>query len=224
MQKTDSYISYKNIMENIERISEYIASLSDDRIILLRRIDVIQWLFADLSFLPKISNKNKTQDTIEYKKLEDEWGQTVMKIRRPDLKLDKQWTNRFGEYLGEELCILQGHIINKPEKKDHMQPDLETTSAIIEIKAQTFYTTGTAAEKILGCPFKYAEIPNLYRKPLKILCLGGAEKICRDHFGILLGVKTTAQKQKFIDFYRDNNIEYISATDILLTLHQPIPN
>jgi hypothetical protein len=33
--------------------------------------------------------------------------------------------------------------------------------------AKTLYTSGTAGEKILGCPFKYAEIPDhLYGKPL----------------------------------------------------------
>lgn len=73
-------------------------------------------------------------------------------------------------------------------------------------------------EKILGCPFKYAEIPDLYGKPLKILCMGGAEKVCSERYGNLPGVKCSIQKKKFLDFFRENKIEYIGASDILTTL------
>ena len=90
--------------------------------------------------------------------------------------------------------------------------------AIIEAKTQTFYTDGTAGEKILGCPFKYAEIPDLYEKPLKILCMGGAEKVCRERYGNLPGAKCTPQKMRFLDFFRANQIEYVGATDILKSL------
>jgi len=92
---------------------------------------------------------------------------------------------------------------------------LEVDDAIIEAKAGTFYTGGTAGEKILGCPFKYAEIPDLYGKPLQILCMGGAEKVCRESYGNLPGIKCSPQKKKFLDFFRENKIGYIGASDIL---------
>jgi hypothetical protein len=142
----------------------------------------------------------------------------MLKTRRPDLKLDKQWTNKFGEHLCEEIYILNGKEISKPVKKEHYQPDYEVDDAIIEAKAGTFHTGGTAGEKILGCPFKYSEIPDLYSKPLKILCIGGAEKVCREQYGNLAGSKCSAQKKKFLDFFKENQIEYIGATDILKTL------
>jgi len=106
----------------------------------------------------------------------------------------------------------------KPINKHHYQPDTEVDDAIWEAKANTFFTEGTAGEKILGCPFKYAEIPDLYGKPLKILCMGGAERLCREKYGNLPGHKCSKQKQKFIDFFRENNIEFIGATDILNTI------
>ena len=87
--------------------------------------------------------------------------------------------------------------------------------AILEVKTQTFYTSGTAGEKILGCPFKYSEVPDLWGKPLKIICLGGAEDICRRQYGNLPGEKCSPQKKKFLDFFKENRIEYIAATDIL---------
>ena len=108
-----------------------------------------------------------------------------------------------------------GKNVSIPVKKEHYQPDLEIDDAIIEVKTGTFHTSGTAGEKILGCPFKYAEIPTLYEKPLKILCIGGAEKICRENYGNLPGVKCSIQKKKFLDFFRENRIEYIGASDIL---------
>ncbi len=192
-----------------------LTTVSDDRIVLLRNKDVLQWLFGDLSFLPPIEKKNKTQDTKKLKVLEDEWGRKMLKTRRPDLKLDKQWTNKFGEHLCEELLLLLGKTVSKPVKKDHYQPDLETEDGIWEAKAETFFTEGTAGEKILGCPFKYAEIPELYEKPLTILCMGGAEKACREQYGNLPGAKTSVQKKKFLEFFKENRIEYIGATDIL---------
>lgn len=204
--------------KDITRFLEFVSKKENLLIVLLRQKEVVQWLFGDLSFLPAIDKKNKTADEDKLKVLEDEWGRAIMKKRRPDLDLDKQWTNRFGEYICDEIYILLGKVVNKPEKKEHYQPDSEVDDAILEAKAQTFYTSGTAGEKILGSPFKYAEIPELYGKPLKILCMGGAEKVCRESYGNLAGPRCSAQKKKFIDFFRENGIEYIGASDILRSL------
>jgi hypothetical protein len=202
-----------------DRIYEYVLSFVEKHpehpIVLLKNREVIQWLLGDLSFLPPIESKNKTTDEPKLKILEDKWGQLMLKNRRPDLKLDKQWTNKFGEHLCEEIHMISGKQFYKPVKKEHYQPDSEVDDAIWEVKAGTFFTSGTAGEKILGCPFKYAEIPDLYSKPLKILCMGGAEKICREQYGNISGPKTTPQKQKFLDFFKLNHIEYVATTDIL---------
>lgn len=211
----DNLTSIQMSKIDIDNIWEFISKNTDKRIVLLRYKEVIMWLFGDLSFLPPIEKKNKTADEAKYKVLEDKWGQDMLKNRRPDLKLDKQWTNKFGEHLCEEIYIILGKEIFKPVKKEHYQPDSEVDDAIVEAKAGTFYTGGTAGEKILGCPFKYAEIPELYSKPLKILCMGGAEKQCRQQYGNLSGPKCSPQKKKFLEFFKENKIEYIGATDIL---------
>jgi len=119
----------------IDKVTKLISSTRDKRIVMLRNKEVIQWLVDDLSFLPSIEKtKNKSKDELRYKNLEDEWGRQVLKSRRPDLKLDKQWTNKFGEYIAEELYILNKTSVLKPVKKNNYQPDLETDSAIIEVK------------------------------------------------------------------------------------------
>ena len=204
----------------ISQFLQFISTVKNDKISLLRQKEVVQWLFGDLSFLPAIEKKNKSADEACYKIHEDKWGQTMLKkIRRPDLKLDKQWTNKFGEHLCEEIYTLHGQTVSKPVKKEHFQPDLEVADAILEVKTGTFHTAGTAGEKILGCPFKYADIPILYGKPLKILCLGGAEKACRESYGNLPGPTCSAQKNKFLEFFRENQIEYVGVSDLLRSLH-----
>ena len=215
-----------------ERFMQYVDEVANKDIVLLRNKQVVQWLYGDLSFLSTSTNaeedvctENKKKERLskarerrDWKILEDKWGQDVLRGRRPDLKLDKQWTNKFGEHLCEELYQLLGRTVCKPMKKEHFQPDLEADDVIIESKAGTYFTDGTAGEKILGCPFKYADIPALYNKPLKIICLGGAEKMCRESYGNLPGDKCTASKQQFIDFFRHNQIEFVGATDILNAL------
>lgn len=204
--------------QTLSALEEYIQIIENDKIVLLRNKEVLQWLLGDLSFLPQIEHKNKTADTAKYKVLEDEWGRRVTKVRRPDLKLDKQWTTCFGQHVAEEILMLMGKKVSKPIPQHGYDPDREVDDAIWEVKTETYFTEGTAGEKILGCPFKYAEIPSLYGKPLKILCMGGAEKSCRTQYGNLPGVKCSPQKQKFLDFFRENQIDFVGATDLLLSL------
>ena len=190
-------------------------SKSDKQIVLLKEKTVLQWLLNDTSFLQLAEKKNKSKDTEALKLLEDKWGQEMLKKRRPDLKLDGQWTNKFGEHICEELCMLQNKVPTKPKKINNYQPDIEVDDYICEAKAQTYFTPGTAGEKILGTPFKYAEIPRLYGKPLKIICMGGAEKCCREQYGNLIGKKTSEEKKAFLEFYKSMKIEYVGASDIL---------
>jgi hypothetical protein len=206
---------------DLTRLQEIIAKNTNTSIKFLRDREVLQWLTGDLSFLPPIEKKNKKTDTAKLKKLEDEWGHRILRKHRPKLNPNKQWTNMFGEAICDELYILQGNVVSKPAIKENLKPDSEVEDYILEAKAGTFFTTGTAGEKILGCPFKYAEIPELYGKPLKIICMGRAEKSCREEYGNLPGEKCSPQKKKFLDFFRENKIEYIGATDIL---HSLIPN
>ena len=119
---------------------EFVSKIEDPKIVLLRQKEVVQWLFGDLSFLPAIEKKNKTSDEAKYNVLEDKWGRAMLKIRRSDLKLDKQWTNKFGEHICEEIYSLLCKVVSKPVKKQHYQPDSEVDDAIVEAKAGTFYT------------------------------------------------------------------------------------
>jgi hypothetical protein len=207
-------VSYGTLNTFVDMINIRIAAYPDPRIKLLCNPEVVRWIYGDTSFLPLIETKNKTVDEKKYKVLEDDWGRSVMKARRPDLKLDAQWTNKFGEYLGQEMYLLLGKDGQKPQKKLNYEPDYEINDAIVEIKSGTYFTSGTAHEKILGCPFKYAELPRLYNKNVKILCIGGAEKLSTK-YGNLGGRRLSPEKKCFLEFYKSMGIEYVSATSLL---------
>ncbi len=210
-EKTDSPVTEEQSI--VDCVCEFVDKTQNPQIVLLRQRTVVMWVFRDFSFL---NPNNSSMKMEQLKVLEDEWGRKVLKQRRPDLRLRQQWTGTFGEHLFEELCMLSGEGVSKPVKKENFRPDWETPSAIVEVKTGTYYTQGTAGEKILGVPFKYADIPNMYAKPLHIVCIGGAEKYCREQ-GII-GECSSLNKKRFLDFYREQQIEFIGATDIVKQL------
>jgi hypothetical protein len=184
---------------------------------LLSDINVIKWLFGNTSFLPKTNCKTKRETFTINKQNEDIWGRQQVKKLRPHWDKN-QWTTLFGEYIVEELFIIKGNTVSTPIKKENFRPDRETEYSILEVKTQTYFTTGTAGEKILGTGFKYSSIPKLYGKPLDIICLGGAEKEGRYKYGILEGTKMTQEKSAILDLLKTFDINYIGITDILKKL------
>lgn len=198
----------------IDALHAKICAHPNPTIKLLRDKTVLQWLFGDCSFLGFVTGKAKTTRTKQLKELEDKWGRTTLKSRRPDLALDQQWTNNMGQHITEELFMLQGKEVSKPTKINHFQLDTETNAELGEAKAQTYFTSGTAAEKILGTPVKYSIVPKLTGKPLMIVCMANAEKLCREQFG-LLGNTLEETKQQYIDLLKSWNIHYVGATDML---------
>jgi hypothetical protein len=194
----------------IDKLHKTICSIENENVVLLKDKKVLQWIYEDFSFLSLEKKKEK--------EMEDKWGQNTLRIKRPDLKLDKQWTNKFGEHLVQEFYQLKNFDINKPMKKENLEPDWETDKEMIEVKTGTYYTTGTAHEKIPGVPFKYSKVPYLYGKSLKIIVIGGAENFCREKGGILEGKYQCENKLKFLKFYKDMGFEFIAFSELLKTL------
>lgn len=226
---TDSYIQEKPVILSQESMSSgidavrilhnKILTLSNPIIRLLQNKEVLQWLHGDYSFLPAIEKtRSATKNAEKYKVLEDEWGRRLLKTCRPDLKCDGQWTGPFGQEIAKEIYNLLGYYVSKPVNISGYEPDLVTDLAVIEVKTCTLFTTGTANEKILGVPFKYADVPELYGKPLDILCLAGAERACRQQYGTLEGDKCSDKKRGFLEFYAKQGIRYVSATELLKKL------
>ncbi|AGV01365.1 hypothetical protein C8_16 [Cannes 8 virus] len=200
-----------------EIISNFLDALEDNkdkRIFLLRQKEVLQWIFGDLSFLPPVEKKTIKQYTQKLKKHEDSWGRKKLRDKKPHLKLKGQWSGPFGEALCEEMFLLFGKNVERPQKKGGKMPDLETEDHILEVKTQTYMTSGTASQKILSVPFLYCEIPELYGKHLKVVCVGGAEKLCRESYGVLCN-DVREKKQKFLEFYKEMGIEFAAFSNFI---------
>lgn len=213
----------KDIYNNIQLKINLLEQDKQDKIILLRKEDVISWITGNTEFLdpenPIVSygfkdiyveteevyksGKRKGQKKLKKIKVEDknkpkykynigdfdtklqeneaEWNMKIMKMVRPDL-FDKDSKQKskfgiFGEILVKEYYILTGEFkTDKPEKQGGHDLDLETIKEMIEVKTGSYFTTGTAGEKIFGVPWKYADVPRLYNKPLLIILLGGDKK------------------------------------------------
>jgi hypothetical protein len=204
--------------EVVVRIHAYIEAHGDERINLLKDEEVVRWVFGDTSFLPAVEGRTAQERLNRNIENENIWGRELMRRRRPDLTWNGQWTGPFGEYLCEEIYTLLGENCTRPENINGTEPDRQIDNNIIESKTQTYFTPGTAGEKILGVPFKYCDVPELYEKPLIVLCIGRAEKLCRENYGILPGPACTPKKQRFIDFYKQEGITFIGATDLLRQL------
>ncbi len=181
------------------------------KIVLLKNRDILDWLTRDFAFLNK--NKQKIKKS-KMKELEDDWGKKIVEsILKKNV--NKMWSGVLGEEVCKELFAILDYNVSKPKKMEHIQPDLETDCNIVEIKNATYFTGGTANEKISGIPYKYRDVYNLYKKPLLIVCLGQAEIYCRDN-GLLFGNKKQSESQKeFIDFFNKKNINFIGSLDLI---------
>lgn len=169
----------------------------------LLKTGVLEWLFNEKSYINKIDKKSEL-----------DWGHSIIGYKT------NQWTTKFGErclYEILELMDLNPRRIEnrmKGENGKELVPDWMADDALYECKARTYTTTGSAGEKILGTPDKYKECYRLYKKPLKIVCMGYQEKEAEDDF-CRFNPKSEEGK-KMLDFYkREFNIEYIKATELL---------
>lgn len=107
---------------------------------------------------------------------ENEWGRRLMK-KGPK----QQWSGQFGEQLVSDLF---GDRIWRPEMRKGLKPDFESKKYIIEVKTGTYWTPGTAHEKIQGIPWKYRNVRAVYNKKLLVILIGRAEIEARK-YGLL---------------------------------------
>ena len=128
-----------------------------------------------------------------------------------------QWTTKLGEGLVKETLERLGETVRRPQTINHYSPDWETDTCIYEVKTRNWTTSGTAGEKVLGTMYKYASVPRLYGKPLKIVCVGyqqwelenGNTKIFKE---------VQSEQQAFLDLAKSLNIEYVKFSDLVAQL------
>ena len=145
-------------------------------------------------------------DNIIYPKCEKIWG--------PNLygKNVKMWSSYICEFLVRMKLQYNGEIIQKPEIKNKYKPDLETENAIYEIKGRMWSVSDTAGEKILGVPYKYGDIPTLYKKPLIIVCVAYQEYEANIDFKLFNPPPGT--RKDMIEFWKQHQITFVKFTDL----------
>lgn len=159
----------------------------------------------------KSKNISVTAYKIKLKEDEKKWGNKMINQDN-----NSQWTTKLGEDMC--ACILKnkGESPKHPKKKNGFKPDLETEKYIYEIKTRNWCTSGTAGEKVFGTFVKYQDIPELYGKPLKIICVGYQEyeftygKI--NYFGKNVSEKT----KQALKLAKTWGIEYVPFSKFIL--------
>lgn len=182
------------------------AILPYSKIRFLHKEGVLEWLYGEPSFI-----------SILTKESENEWGCNLIG------KKSNQWTTLLGEYIMEDMLRLMGknpRKIQTPQKAKNgkrLDPDRETDDALYECKARNYTTTGTAGEKILGSPIKYAEVYRLYNKPLTIVCMAFQQKEAEKDFMLFAPSSTQSPELRTqLQFWEEHfHIRYTRATDLL---------
>ena len=135
---------------------------------------------------------------------ENEWGRALVAPYRPKNSKAEAWSGILGEQLIREV-YLDGW---NPVKLNGHKPDWETKDCIIEVKTQSWFTPGTAGEKIFGVPVKYRNLPALYNKPLVIVCFARAESIWFD-------MPRDESLVRITEFWKSMNIKYQRGSELI---------
>lgn len=140
---------------------------------------------------------------------EKEWGNKVIKQSS-----NGQWTTKAGEILVYDLLKTLNMNPRKPEGKCGYQPDWETDTCMWEVKTRSWTTQGTAGEKVFGTMYKYCDIPVIYQKPLKIVCVAYQEYELM-HGNTKIFDTDSARQKQMLEFAKSCGVEYVKFSDIV---------
>lgn len=153
----------------------------------------------------KISEQRKEQENAE-----KEWGNNMISQSN-----NGQWTTLLGEGLVRDILELRGENPRKPERKGGFEPDWETDDYMYEVKTSNWWVAGTAGEKVLGTWIKYQDIPTLYNKPLKIVCVANQEYELEYGKVKYFGDNVSEKTKKILELARTWEIEYMKFSDLI---------
>lgn len=142
---------------------------------------------------------------------EKKWGNNMIGQQN-----NGQWTTLLGERLVRDVLLLRGENPRKPVITGGFSPDWETDNYIYEVKTSNWWVDGTAGEKVLGTFIKYQNIPKLYGKPLKIVCVASQEDELTNGKTIYFGENITPKTQQLLDLASSWEIEYVRFSDLVL--------
>ena len=171
----------------------------------------VEWALKKPDDVVKKEGITKKQQKTNKQNEEKEWGNNMI-----GQKNNGQWTTLLGEGLVRDVLIKRGENPRKPTSKGGFQPDWETDEYIYEVKTSNWWVDGTAGEKVYGTFIKYQDIPELYGKPLKIVCVANQEYELTYGKTKYFGENITKKTQDVLDLAKSWNIEYVKFSDLVL--------
>lgn len=178
----------------------------------------IRWATDNLTTGPKKFTKTPEMTIGAQKKKaekeEKEWGNSMIGQTN-----NGQWTTLLGERLVFDVLKLRGENPRKVESKSGFKPDWETDNYIYEVKTSNWWVTGTAGEKVLGTWIKYQDIPEIYGKPLRIVCVANQEYELENGKIKYFGEGVTKKTKQALELAKSWGIEYIRFSDLVAKIN-----
>lgn len=171
----------------------------------------VNWALTKPNNIEKKNGLTIIQQREKLKNEEKKWGNDMIGQVN-----NGQWTTELGERLVYDILELLQENPRKPQTKGGFKPDWETDKYIYEVKTSNWWVTGTAGEKVLGTWIKYQDIPELYGKPLKIICVANQEEELTNGKTKYFGENITAKTKTILDLAKSWNIEYVKFSDLVL--------
>jgi hypothetical protein len=170
----------------------------------------VNWALNKPPSIEKEEGKLKQNQLKEKQNEEKEWGNAMIGQVN-----NGQWTTKLGEGLVYDILKKRGENPRRPEKKGGFQPDLETDEYIVEVKTSNWRVDGTAGEKVLGTWIKYQGIPELYGKPLIIVCVANQEYELTHGKIKYFGEEITEKTKIILDLAKSWGITYVKFSDLV---------
>lgn len=171
-------------------------------------IGIINWA-VNPPKTPNITTKSNAKLLKKANADEKAWGN---KITRQNTC---QWTTKLSQDLVEFILIRKGRKVWKPKNINGYCPDLETNEFIYEVKCRNWTTSGTIGEKVFGAPYKYSDVPRLYNKPLKIICVAYQEYEFTHGKNKIFSDDISPEKKNILNFWKNMNIEFMPFSQLL---------
>jgi len=173
----------------------------------------IEWALKKPDDVVKKEGVTKGEQKQKLRNDEKKWGNDMIGQQN-----NGQWTTLLGEGLVRDVLQLRGENPRKPIRKGGFEPDWETDEYIYEVKTSNWRVDGTAGEKVLGTFIKYQNIPELYGKPLKIVCVANQEEELTNGKTVYFGENITKKTQEILEIAKSWNIYYIKFSDLVSPL------
>jgi hypothetical protein len=214
MEYESDIIGLAKIMSNLNTTE--VTSASGVNKTLKQRVD---WALNKPDNVVKKDGITIKQQKLIFINDEKKWGNDMIGQEN-----NGQWTTKLGQDLVKDVLKMRGESPRKPLRKGGFQPDWETDEYIYEVKTSTWWVDGTAGEKVPSTFIKYQDIPELYGKPLRIVCVANQEEELTNGKTVYFGKNITKKTQQILDIASSWNIEYVKFSDLVLPVLSQINN